>query len=64
MQHERTHTCIHTHRLAHTHTHTHTHTPVAYMGNEIQEKVFRKIMVFKEDLKELTEVEWQTETGS
>ena len=57
-----THASIHTD--SHTHTHTHTHTPVAYMGNEVQEKVFRKIMVFKEDLKELTEVEWQTETGS
>ena len=45
---------------AHTHTHTHTHTPVAYQGNpgnETEEKVFKKRKVFKEDLKELTEVE-------
>ena len=51
----------------HTHTHTHTHTPVAYQGsqgNETEEKVFKKTKVFKEDLKELTEVEWRTETRS
>ena len=49
----------------HTHTETctcaHTHTPVAYQGNQgngTEEKVF------KEDLKELTEIEWWTETGS
>ena len=48
----------------HTHTHSHTHrlahTPVAYQGyqgNETEEKVFKKRKVFKEDLKELTEVE-------
>ena len=47
--------------------HTHTHTQVAYQGyqgNETEEKVFKKRKVFKEDLKELTEVEWRTETGS
>ena len=49
---------------AHTLTHTHTHTPVAYQGNETEEKVFKKRKVFREDLKELTEVEWRTETGS
>ena len=49
---------------AHTHMHAHTHTPVAYQGNETEEKVFKKRKVFKEDLKELTEVEWWTETGS
>ena len=43
-------------------THTHTHT-VAYQGNETEEKFFLKKKVFKEDLKELTEVEWRTETG-
>ena len=60
------HTHTHTHACArtHTHTHTHTHTPVAYQGNETEEKVFKKRKVFKEDLKELTEVEWQTETGN
>ena len=45
---------------------THTYTPVAYQGNqdnETEEKVFKKRKVFKEDLKELTEVEWRTETG-
>ena len=51
VQHECTHTRMHTHRLAdaHTHTHTHiqtnTHTPVAcqgYQGNETEEKVFKK----------------------
>ena len=46
------------------HAHTHTHTPVAYQGNETEEKVFKKRKVSKEDLKELTEVEWQTETGN
>ena len=43
------------------------YTPVTcqgYQGNETEEKVFKKRKVFKEDLKELTEVEWQTETGS
>ena len=56
----------HTHRLTHarTRTHTHTYTPVAYQGSETEEKVFKKRKVFKEDLKELTEVEWRTETGS
>ena len=56
-----------THARTHAHTHTHTHTPVAYQGNqgnETEEKVFKKRKVFKEDLKELTEVEWRTETGS
>ena len=60
--HMHTHTQIHTY--THTHTHTHTHTPVAYQGNETEEKVFKKRKVFKEDLKELTEVEQRTETGS
>ena len=59
-------TCMHTHRLAHAHrcARTHTHTPAAYQGNqgnETEEKVFKKRKVFQEDLKELTEVEWQTE---
>ena len=67
--HARTHTDTHarTRTHAHTHTHTHTHTPVAhqgYQGNETEEKVFKKRKVFKEDLKELTKVEWRTETGS
>ena len=60
-------TRTHTHTHTHTHTQTHTHTPVAYQGNEgnkTEEKVFNKRKVFKEDLKELTEVEWWTETGS
>ena len=60
--HARMHTDLHTH--ARTHTHEHTHTPVAYQGNETEEKVFKKRKVFKEDLKELTEVEWRTDTGS
>ena len=73
IQHECTHTRTHTHRLAHartharTHAHTHTHTPVAYQGNEgneTEEKVFKKRKVFKKNLKDLTEVEWRTETGS
>ena len=55
--------------LTHTHTHIYiyTHTPVAYWGNqdnETEEKVFKKRKVFKEDLKELTEVERRIETGS
>ena len=48
---------------AHAYTHTVTHTLVAYQGNETEEKVFKKRKVFKEDLKEMTEVEWRTETG-
>ena len=52
------------HACTHTHTHTHTHTPVAYQGNEAEEKVFKKRKVFKEGLKGLTEVEWRTETVS
>ena len=67
--HAHTHTDSHTHARAytrththtHTHTQTHTHTPVAYRA--IRE-VFKKRKVFKEDLKEPTEVEWRTETGS
>ena len=70
--HARTHTDSHPHRLAppphHTHTRTHararTHTPVAYQGNETEEKVFKKRKVFKGDLKELTEVEWRIVTRS
>ena len=60
-----------TQRLAHARARararTHTHTPVAYQGNqgnETEEKFFKKRKVFKEDLKELTEAEWRTETGS
>ena len=44
----------------HTHIHAHTHTH----GNGTEEQVFEKRKVFKEDLKELTEVEWWTEKGS
>ena len=62
---------MHTRTLAHTQTRTrtraHTRAPVAYQGNqcnETEEKVFKKRKVFKEGLKELTEVEWRTETGS
>ena len=55
-----------THARTHTDSHTHAraHTPVAYQDNETEEKFFKKRKVFKEDLKELTEVEWRTETGS
>ena len=55
---------MHTRRPAHARAHTNTHTPVAYQDNETEEKFFKKRKVFKEDLKELTEVEWRTETGS
>ena len=58
--HARTHACTHTHSL----THSHSHTSVGHQGNETEEKVFKKRKVFKEDLKEQTEVEWRTETGS
>ena len=64
--HARTHTQTRTRMHARAHTHTHTYTPVAYQGNqdnETEEKVFKKRKVSKEDLKELTEVEWRTETG-
>ena len=66
-KHTHTHTHARTHARTHAHTHTHTHTPVAYQGNqgnETEEKGFKKKKVFKEDLKELTEVEWRIETGS
>ena len=64
-----TRTCTHAHN-AHTQTHTHKHartharTPVAYQGNETEEKGFQKRKVLKEDLKGLTEIELRTETGS
>ena len=46
------HTHMHIHTQMHAHTqHTHTHTPVAYQGNETEEKVFKKRKIFKEDLK-------------
>ena len=57
--HTRAHTRMHTHTDSH--MCTQTHTLVAYQGNqgnETEEKVFKKRNVFKEDLKELTEVEW------
>ena len=41
-----------------------TITFVYYQGNGTEENVFEKQTVFKEDLKELLEVEWRTETGS
>ena len=44
-------------QVLHTHTHTHTYSFVSH-GNGTEEKVF------KEDLKDLTEVEWRTKTGS
>ena len=43
------------------HAHTHTHTSQGYGTEEV---VFEMRKVSKEDLKELTEAEWQTETGS
>ena len=60
-------TLMHTRTHLHTHARAHTHSQVAYQGyqgNETEEKVFKKRKVFKEDLKELTEAEWRTETGS
>ena len=60
--HARTH--AHSHTQMHTHTHTHTVTYQGNQGNKTEEKVFKKRKVFKEDFKELTEVEGRTETGS
>ena len=57
-----THTDPHTHARAHTHTHTHVHQP--HIRATTEKKVFKKRNVFKEDLKELIEAEWRTETGS
>ena len=57
----RTHTDSHMHARALTHTHTHQ---AHIRAIRAEEKVFKKRKVFKEDLKELTEVEWRTETGS
>ena len=55
----------HTHRVTHVRTHntcarahttnTHTHT-VTYQGHGTEEKFFKQRKVFKQDLKELTEV--------
>ena len=53
----------HTHARTHARARTHTHT-VVYQGNGTEQKAFQKRKVFKEDLKELTEVELRTETGS
>ena len=44
------------------HTHTHTVVYQGSQGNETEEKFFKKRKVFKEDLKELTEVEWHLYT--
>ena len=55
---------MHARAHTHTHTHTHTYTQAAYWGNGTEEKAFKKRKVFKEDVKELTEVERWTETGS
>ena len=44
-------------------SHTQTHSRI-YQGNGTEEKGFKKRKAFKEDLKELTEVEWWLETGS
>ena len=55
------HTCTHLRARAHTHTQV---AYQGYQGNETEEKVFKKRKVFKEDLKELTEAEWRTETAS
>ena len=66
------HTRRHTHRLTlarmrtHTNTHTHTHQLQirAIKAMRLKKSFFKKRKVFKEHLKELTEVEWWTETGS
>ena len=56
-----THTHVHTQSLAHACARTHTHQSHI---RAVRLKVSKKIKVFKEDLKELTDVEWRTETGS
>ena len=62
--HTDTHTHVRTHTCTHRPTQTHTHTPATYEGNGTEEMFFKRRKIFKEDLKELTEVEWRTETGS
>ena len=67
--HTHTHTHTHTHKLTHTHTHTHTQTHThththTIRAMRLKKSCFFKRKVFKGDLKELTEVEWRTETGS
>ena len=57
------HTRAHTHRLAHARARAHTHQS-HIRAMRLKKKVFKKRKVFKEDLKEPTEVEWRTETGS
>ena len=57
-------THIHTHRHAHAHTNTHTHqSHIRAIRTLRLKKRFLKRKVFKEDLKELSEVERQTEAG-
>jgi len=47
---------------ARAHTHAHTHTScISGQAMGLKKSFFLK--VFKEDLKELTEAEWRTETG-
>ena len=49
---------MHPHSHTHTHTRAHIHTPwhtQAPQGRGTEEKVFKERMVFREDLKELTE---------
>ena len=50
------HTRTYTHTKHYTHTHTHTHR-VKDQGNRTEVKIFLKRKVFKEDLKQLTEVD-------
>ena len=45
-----------------THTHTHTHQQSHFWAMRLKKRLLRE--TFKEDLKELTEAEGQTETGS
>ena len=56
-------------RIQHEHTDPtspppHTHTSCIYHGSGTEEKVFKKRKLFKEDLKEFTEVERWSETRS
>ena len=56
---------MHTHTHACTRTDSHMHTHQSHIrAMRLKKRFLKKRKVFKEDLKELTEVEWHTETGS
>ena len=56
---------MHPHLHTHTRTQTHTLTHTKHLrAGGLKKKVFEKRIVFREDLKELTEDAWRIEAGS